>query len=115
MMAFHSANFGLPKPSRSRVRSRWATDRRTDILYIYLHFIMPPPMKIIISRMTLVELALLSKRSSSSHHDLVLAATRYTDQCSQVSDRFQQEIWGVISYHIPDSLPQINANANARR
>jgi len=34
--------------------------------------------------------ALLSLRSSSSQHDLAIAATRCADQCWQVSDRFQQ-------------------------
>jgi len=29
-------------------------------------------------------------KSSSSQHDLALAATRCADQCSQISDRFQQ-------------------------
>ena len=36
-MGFHPANFGLPRPFRSQVRSRHATDRRTDIAH---HFIM---------------------------------------------------------------------------
>jgi len=30
VMCFHLANFGLPRPFRSRVRSRHATDRQTD-------------------------------------------------------------------------------------
>jgi len=29
-MGFHPADFGLPMPFRSRVRSRHATDRQTD-------------------------------------------------------------------------------------
>jgi len=46
-MGFHPANFGLPRPFRSRVRSRHATDRRTngqtDTAH---HFIMPLPTEI---------------------------------------------------------------------
>ena len=34
----HPANFGLPRPFRSRVRSKHATDRQTD----RHHFVMPP-------------------------------------------------------------------------
>ena len=30
VMGFHPASFGLPRPFRSRVRSRHLTDRRTD-------------------------------------------------------------------------------------
>ena len=33
-MGFHAANFVLPKPFRSRVRSRHATDRQTDTTII---------------------------------------------------------------------------------
>ena len=39
VMGFHSANFGLRKPFRSRVRSRHATDRQTDGRTAGRHFI----------------------------------------------------------------------------
>jgi len=41
-MCFHPSSFGLPRPFRSRVRSRHATDRRMD-RRTDIHFIMPLP------------------------------------------------------------------------
>ena len=43
MMAFHPANFKLPRPLRSQVRSRHAIDRWTDRQTTAHQFIMPHP------------------------------------------------------------------------
>ena len=45
-MGFHPLNFGLPRPFRSRVMSRHATDRQTDRQTDNRgQFIMPPPLR----------------------------------------------------------------------
>ena len=46
MTGYHPANFGLPRPFRSRVKLRHATNRQTDRQTdTAAHFIMPPSLR----------------------------------------------------------------------
>ena len=75
VMGFHPAIFGLPRPFRSRVRSRHATDRRADTA---VHFIMPLLWSLEFGDI-MMEFALYSVTSSLRRRPYVTTANKRTE------------------------------------